>query len=92
MPTHHATTPYSVLLGEKGRVVLPAEVREGLGLEIGQRLLLSVEPDGTLRLVPARTAVARLRGLFADRVHGRSLSRELLAERRREARRENRRD
>ena len=85
MAAHDPNVPYSVLLGEKGRVVLPAEVREGLGVEIGDRLLVALEPDGTARLTPVRVAVARARGLFAHLAPERSLVEELLEERRREA-------
>ncbi len=90
MKTHQESVPYSVLLGEKGRVVLPAEVRENLGLETGDRLLLAIDPDGALRLTSARRAAARLKGMFAHLAPGRSLVDELLEERRREAEEEER--
>ena len=39
-----------VVVGERGRLVLPAAVRAELGLKPGTRLLLSTEADGTLRV------------------------------------------
>jgi AbrB family looped-hinge helix DNA binding protein len=81
---------YSVLLGEKGRIVVPSEVREELGLTTGERLQLVVDADGSLRLISARRAAARLKGLFAHLTRGRSLADELVEERRRAAEAEER--
>jgi AbrB family looped-hinge helix DNA binding protein len=77
---------YTVRLGVKGRLVLPAEVRRALHLSRGDRLLLTVEPDGALRLKSARQVASELRGLFAQRSPERLLSEELIQERRDEAR------
>ena len=75
----HAT----VVLGQQGRLVIPAEVRSALGLRPGDVLHLQVE-DQRLVLQRPRDAAAQLRGL--GRVpDGRSLVDELLAERRAEA-------
>jgi len=79
---------YSVELGDRGRLVLPADVRRRLRLEEGDRLILTVEPDGDLRLVALREQVRRLRGLLKDVAPGRDLADELIRERREEARRE----
>lgn len=38
-------------LSSKGQLVIPARLRQLLGLQAGDRLMLSLEPDG-LRLVP----------------------------------------
>ncbi len=38
-------------LSSKGQLVIPARLRQLLGLQAGDRLALSLEPDG-LRLVP----------------------------------------
>jgi AbrB family looped-hinge helix DNA binding protein len=79
---------YTIELGDRGRLVLPADVRRRLGLEEGERLILTVEGDGDLRLVSLREQVRRLRGLLKDVVPGRDLAGELIEERREEARRE----
>ena len=44
----------SVIVAERGRLVLPAEVRERLHIRDGDRLALVVDPDGTIRLQTAR--------------------------------------
>jgi AbrB family looped-hinge helix DNA binding protein len=76
-----------VRVGDRGRVVLPAAVREALQLEPGTQLLASAEADGSLRLRPYRTVAEQSRGLLAD-LPGDPLVDDLLAERRREAARE----
>ncbi len=78
---------YTVQLGDRGRLVLPAPLRRALGLQEGDQLVLELE-DGSVRLLPARTVAGRFEGAFRGRYGGRSLAEELLAERREEAARE----
>ncbi|MQA85238.1 MAG: AbrB family transcriptional regulator [Streptosporangiales bacterium] len=82
---------YSAELGDRGRLVLPAAVRRRLKLAKGDRLLISFERDGSLRVESARAQAERLRGLLRDIEPDRRLSEELIAERRAEARDENHR-
>ena len=70
-----------MVLGQQGRLVIPAEVRSALGLTAGESLHLRVE-GGRLVLERPRDAVAELRGLAAAVPRTRSLVEELLAERR----------
>jgi AbrB family looped-hinge helix DNA binding protein len=80
-----------VVVGDRGRVVLPSEVRAALGLKAGSRMLLSTERDGSLRLRPYRSVADQGRGMLAGLAPaGESIVDELLAERRREAAREDR--
>lgn len=80
---------FSVTVGARGRVVLPAALRERLGVGEGDKLVLTVQPDGSVKLVSVRDAVRRARGLFAHLAPpGVSLVDELIAERWEEARRE----
>ena len=71
----------TLVLGQQGRLVIPAEVRATLGLEPGDRLHLHLAGQ---RLVIERQqdAVAELRGLGSNVPRDRSLVEELLAERR----------
>lgn len=78
---------YTVQLGERGRLVLPAPLRRELGLEEGAHLVLELEGN-SVRLVSARDVVDGARGLLADEESERDLVDELLAERRDEAARE----
>lgn len=69
------------MLGQQGRLVIPADVRSALGLKPGDRLHLSTRGS---RLVLERQAdaVTELRGLARDVPQTRSFVEELLEERR----------
>jgi AbrB family looped-hinge helix DNA binding protein len=77
----------SVTVGPKGRVVIPAPIRRELQIAEGTELVAMVD-DGAVVMMPRSIAKARLRAMFAH-VRG-SLAEELMAERRREASREDR--
>jgi AbrB family looped-hinge helix DNA binding protein len=76
---------YAVTLGARGRLVLPARLRQCLDLQPGDRLILRPDGEGGVRLVSARQLARRLRGLYRNLAPGRSLADELIAERRKEA-------
>ncbi len=72
-------------IGEGGRLVIPAAYRKALGLKPGDEVLLELE-DGELRVVSTRQAIARAQTLLRRYIpRGRSLSEELIKERREEA-------
>jgi AbrB family looped-hinge helix DNA binding protein len=74
-------------VGRSGRLVIPADVRRALGLEPGTEVVLRVDEDG-LHLQSRQQALARAQALVRRHVpRSRRLVSELLAERRREARR-----
>jgi AbrB family looped-hinge helix DNA binding protein len=83
-------TAYTVTMADRGRLVLPAEIRELLDIKEGDRLTLRVEPDGTLALQTATVYAQSLLGMFKHLAPGRSLVDELIADRRREAAQEER--
>ena len=71
-----------------GRIVIPAEVRERLGMEVGAELVLTVQDDHAT-LINARAARRKAREGVRRYVNPKaSLSRELMAQRKEEARRE----
>jgi len=75
-------------LGEGGRLVIPAEYRKALGVETGDDLVL-VLGDNDIRVLTPQEAIRRAQALVRKYVpEGRMLSDELIADRRREARRE----
>lgn len=77
-----------VVVGRKGRVVVPAAIRHQLGIDEGSELMARIEGDGIV-LEPRSAAVGRLQALVGAAVPaGVSLVDELIAERRSEARRE----
>jgi AbrB family looped-hinge helix DNA binding protein len=82
---------YHVTVAERGRLVLPAELREKLNIEDGDRLSLTLEDDGAVTLQTREVALERFTGMFKHLAKpGRLASDELIAQRRREARMEDR--
>jgi AbrB family looped-hinge helix DNA binding protein len=79
---------YTIALGERGRLVLPAPLRQRLNLRTGDRLIVTLDPGGEFRVVSAREQARRLCGLYRDLAPDRSLADELIAERREEAERD----
>jgi AbrB family looped-hinge helix DNA binding protein len=75
-------------VADGGRIVIPAEVRERLGMEVGADLVLTVADDHAILMnakSARRKARERVRRYIAP---GANLSKELMAERKAEARRE----
>lgn len=71
-----------------GRIVIPGEVRRRLGLDVGSNLVMTVEDDCAI-LMSAKAARRRAQERVSRYIPpGRSLSEELMAERKLEAERE----
>jgi AbrB family looped-hinge helix DNA binding protein len=81
-----AQTERLVTVGPQGRIVIPAAVRRDLGLEEGTTLAVRVD-GGRLILETRGEILDRLRKRYAD-AGARGLARELVVDRREEARRE----
>lgn len=75
---------HAVTMGDRGRLVVPADVRERAGFRVGDVLILLESPNGV-------TLISRdhLRDLVQQDAADRDLVGELLADRRRDARQEN---
>jgi len=87
-PAYGAPAPrqaYTVTMADRGRLVLPAGVRERLNIQEGDRITLWVDPDGTMRLQTASVYAHSLLGMFRHLSPERHAVDELIAERRREA-------
>ena len=83
MPDHP-----SIRIGPQGRLVIPASLRRLMGIKPGDELIPLVE-EGRLVLATRAALLADIGAEFAARVPAQiSLSQELMAERRQEARRE----
>ncbi len=82
------TASYTVQVGARGRLVLPAATRDRLGVKAGDRMVLTVDPDGSVRLRTFADVARATKGIFAHLQPRRRLSDELIRERRREARRD----
>jgi AbrB family looped-hinge helix DNA binding protein len=79
---------FKTKMGQSGRVVIPGEYRRRLGLRSGDEIIMHLDEKGLHVYTPAQ-AVARAQALVRRYVpEGRSLSDELISERREEAARE----
>ena len=78
----------TVVLGESGRIVLPASIRKEFGLEPGERLTV-VSGDGEIRIMSRKMALENIRaGIIRQRGSLKGILNEFLAEKHEEARRE----
>jgi AbrB family looped-hinge helix DNA binding protein len=80
-PWHHCIMDAMLVLGQQGRLVIPAEIRSALGLAPGDQLHLRLVGH-SLVLQRRQDAAAELRGLASGVPRTRSLVDELLEERR----------
>ncbi|MGD0095809.1 MAG: AbrB/MazE/SpoVT family DNA-binding domain-containing protein [Terracidiphilus sp.] len=78
-------------LSENGRIVIPSQIREAMGISAGDPVLMELE-DGVLRIESHRSRIRRIQEEFRKHVPIRPgemlMSDQLIAERREEARRE----
>lgn len=75
-------------IGQGGRIVIPSKMRKQLQVQVGDEVVLQLRDD-VLQVMSVHAAVRRAQALIRRHVpQDRSLSRELLDERREEARHE----
>ncbi|MFP6636204.1 MAG: AbrB/MazE/SpoVT family DNA-binding domain-containing protein, partial [Dehalococcoidia bacterium] len=60
-------------LGQGGRIVLPAEFREALGVKVGDELILSLKDD-EIHVFTRGAAIKRAQGMLKHIAPGRSLA------------------
>lgn len=90
-PEYKPIPVYHVTMADRGRLVLPAEIREKLKIRDGDPVALTLQDDGLVTLQTREVALQRFTGMFRHLAKpGRLASDELIAERRREARMEDR--
>jgi AbrB family looped-hinge helix DNA binding protein len=78
----------TVVLGESGRIVLPAAIRKEYGLEPGERLTVTSH-GGEIRIMSRKMALESIRaGIIKKRGSLKGILDEFLAEKHEEARRE----
>lgn len=83
--------PKIVGVSEKGQIVIPAEMRKALGIKPkGKVFVVPDKKGGKLEVKPigGRDILEHLHGIFADVDKGRSWTKELLEERKRDLIRE----
>lgn len=82
-PSHELSE--AIRLGARGRLVLPANIREMLDLKEGDRLVVTVQNDRSLRIASLRDLAEQMQGFLEGTAPKRSVVDELIAERRKEA-------
>src|SRR5215471_8533208 len=61
-------TPMAIAtLTSKGQITIPAQVRDALGLEAGDRVEFVEQEKGQFAIIPATRSVRELKGLFRGR-------------------------
>jgi AbrB family looped-hinge helix DNA binding protein len=71
---------------EGGRIVIPAEIRKRLGMQIGETFSLEIDKDESLRILSRKQSLRRAQQLFRKHVpEGISIVDEFIADRRKEA-------
>lgn len=85
---YHVPAVYSIHLGDRGRLVLPSVLRQRLNWQPGERLIVTLQPDSSLRVIDARRLAREMRGIYSHLAPRRSLVDELIADRRKDAARE----
>ena len=78
---------YHVTVTDRGRLVLPAEIRKQLKIRAGDRVAVAIEEDCTIEIETLDVSIRKMRGMFkhlAPKDH--FASDDIIAERRREAR------
>jgi bifunctional DNA-binding transcriptional regulator/antitoxin component of YhaV-PrlF toxin-antitoxin module len=80
---------YKLAVDRQGRVVLPVDLRKELGVDGGGQVTVAID-GGVVHLDSRRLAIRRMQRELRELLpEGVSLSEELIADRRAEARREN---
>ena len=73
---------------EGGRIVIPAKMRDALGIKVGKNVTLTLK-NGALEITTRDEAFRRIEEMMKPHIKpGRSVVDELIAERRREAKNE----
>lgn len=70
-------------IAEGGRLVIPAEYRRALNLEVGDEVVCLLD-EGEIRIIPRQEALRRAQNIVGRYVKARSLVDELISQRKEE--------
>ena len=76
---------HSIELHEANQITLPDSICDTLDWNPGDRIILTIETNGDIRLSRLTTQIQNLQGIFKDLAPGVSLADELIRDRRQEA-------
>jgi AbrB family looped-hinge helix DNA binding protein len=83
-----APIQHTIELHEDGQIILPDSICQTLNWHPGDRLMLTLDTDGNLRLAHLQAQIQKLQGIFKDIAPSVSLADELILDRRQETQRE----
>jgi bifunctional DNA-binding transcriptional regulator/antitoxin component of YhaV-PrlF toxin-antitoxin module len=83
-----SSPPETVSLAPDGEVRISERLRSRLGWREGDKLVVTADEAGDVKVLTVHDAVRSVRGMLTPHSEGRLLSEELIEERRREAGRE----
>jgi bifunctional DNA-binding transcriptional regulator/antitoxin component of YhaV-PrlF toxin-antitoxin module len=83
-----APVQHTIELQVDGQINLPNSICQTLNWNPGDRLVLTLETDGNLRLNRLQAQIQKLQGIFKDLAPGVSLADELISDRRQAAKQE----
>jgi antitoxin PrlF len=79
-------TEFHVTMSANGRIVVPAQIRSGLGMEKGGGFVMTVDEKGIIKLEPLNNVIARVQSEVRKYIPANvDLAEELLVDRRKEA-------
>ena len=76
---------HSIELDEANQITLPDSICDTLDWNPGDRIILTIETNGDIRLSRLTTQIQNLQGIFKDLAPSVSLADELIRDRRQEA-------
>ena len=79
---------HTIELHEAGQITLPDSICSTLNWNPGDRLVLTLEINGDIRLARLQSQIQNLQGIFKDLAPGVSLADELIHDRQQEVQRE----
>ena len=79
---------YTVAIGAKGRLILPIALQRQANLQEGEKVVITLAEDASLRIEPLRACAKACEGMLVHLSPRINLADELIAERRQAARKE----
>jgi AbrB family looped-hinge helix DNA binding protein len=61
-----ATRSHETTVTSKGQITIPAEIRQHLGVREGDKLRMTVEPDGRVVVSPVELSIRRMFGMLGN--------------------------
>lgn len=90
MEKNHEPNQYTAAIGAKGRIILPVALQRQANLLEGEKIVITLNEDGTINIVPLRACAKACEGMLSHLAPGVNFADELIAERHQAAEQEKR--